>query len=73
MKAQLLFFGPDADSGDQEGRQRRTDEVEEALDIFSDVYMNKHLIYGAVEVLLVRLLPELAERGVGELMGERLL
>ncbi|KAI1492493.1 hypothetical protein F5X96DRAFT_380824 [Biscogniauxia mediterranea] len=42
------------------------------LDIFSDPYCNKHLLYGVIELLLVRLIPELAEKGIGELWEERL-
>ncbi|KAI5928610.1 PXA domain-containing protein [Camillea tinctor] len=42
------------------------------LDIFSDPYCNKHLLYGILELLLVRLIPELAEKGIGELWEERL-
>lgn len=48
-------------------------EIEtDVLDIFSDVYCNKHLMYSALELVLVRLMPELAEKGVMELWGERL-
>lgn len=42
------------------------------LDVFSDAYCNKHLMYGALELVLVRLLPELAEKGITELWEERL-
>lgn len=42
------------------------------LDVFSDPYCNKHLIYGALELILVRLMPELTEKGVAELWEERL-
>jgi hypothetical protein len=42
------------------------------LDVFGDAYCNKHLVYGIVELVLVRLMPELAERGVIELWEERL-
>ena len=49
------------------------DEIERGiLDVFSDAYCNKHLVYGILELVLVRLLPELAERGVLELWGERI-
>jgi hypothetical protein len=39
--------------------------------VFSDAYCNKHLVYGVLELVLVRLLPELTEKGVLELWGER--
>jgi hypothetical protein len=42
------------------------------LNIFEDSYCNKHLLYGAVELILIRLMPELAEKGVEELLEERL-
>lgn len=41
------------------------------LDVFGDKYMNKHLIYGILELVLVRLVPELQEAGVGDLLLER--
>lgn len=54
------------------GRERRVKEVEEVLDIFSDRYCNKHLLYGVVELIIVRLVPEMAEKGVQELLTDRL-
>jgi len=42
------------------------------LDVFSDEYCNKHLMYSVLELVLVRLMPELAEKGVEELWDERL-
>ena len=63
-RLQDVYFGP--------GAERRVREVEDALDIFSDNYCNKHLLYGVVELIIVRLLPELAEKGVEELLAERL-
>lgn len=48
-------------------------EIEtDILDVFSDPYCNKHLMYGALELVLVRLMPELGEQGVAELWEERL-
>ena len=46
--------------------------VEELLDLFGDEYCNKHIMYGVIELVLVRLMPELSERRPGELMAERL-
>ncbi|KAI0460700.1 hypothetical protein F5B21DRAFT_18817 [Xylaria acuta] len=58
---------------DKEDEARRLSEIEAGIvDIFSDAYFNKHLIYGILELVLVRLVPELAEKGVGELWEERL-
>jgi hypothetical protein len=64
LPIQDVYFGP--------GAERRVEEVEELLNIFDDSYCNKHLLYGAVELILVRLMPELAEKGVEELLEERL-
>ena len=47
-------------------------EVEEMLGVLGDVYLNKHLMYNIIELLIVRLLPELGEKGVNELMKERI-
>jgi hypothetical protein len=47
-------------------------EIEAVLDVFGDSYMNKHLIFAIVECLLGALVPEMQERGSGELLGERL-
>lgn len=41
------------------------------LDLFEDDYCNKHLIFAILELVLVRLLPELADRGVTELLEVR--
>lgn len=54
------------------GNERRVAQVEEVLDLFGDSYANKHLVYGVVELILVRLMPELAEKGVTALLDERL-
>ena len=63
-KIQDIYFGP--------GIERRVREVEEVLNTFGDSYCNKHLLYGVVELIVVRLIPELAEKGVEELLEERL-
>lgn len=41
------------------------ENVERTLDLFSDPYINKHLIVSAVELFVVRLFPELGD-GVAE-------
>jgi hypothetical protein len=63
-KIQDIYFGA--------GIDRRVMEVEEVLDVFGDSYCNKHLLYGLVELIIVRLIPEMAEKGVEELLHERL-
>lgn len=48
------------------------DEVDKILAVLDDEYCNKHLLYGVLELILVRLMPELTEKGVEELWDERL-
>lgn len=64
--------GADAADGASAEHEAMVDEVEGLLMIFSDEYCNKHLVYGALELILVRLMPELSEKGVEELLDERL-
>lgn len=64
VKVQDIYFGA--------GIERRVREVEEGLDVFNDAYCNKHFLYGLVELIIVRLMPELTEKGVAELLEDRL-
>ena len=41
------------------------------LDVFGDAELNRYWIYGLLELFLVRLAPELADRSWSELMRER--
>jgi hypothetical protein len=81
-----LSSRPKGHSQEPNGLNRTTSDYESAdeakklsdiengiVDIFSDAYYNKHLIYGVLELVLVRLVPELTERGVGALWEERLV
>ncbi|KAG7051361.1 PXA domain-containing protein [Colletotrichum scovillei] len=66
-------LGNKSKENEDEEQQRMLAEIEEGiLDIFSDEYCNKHLVYSILELILVRLMPELAEKGVVELWEERL-
>lgn len=47
-------------------------EVEGELDAWGDEYLNKHLGYAILELIVVRVLPELGEQRVDELLKERL-
>ncbi|KAF4466834.1 PXA domain-containing [Fusarium albosuccineum] len=47
-------------------------EMERLLLVLDDEYCNKHLMYSILELVLVRLMPELGEKGVTELWEERL-
>jgi hypothetical protein len=52
--------------------QAAIDGLEGLLMVFSDEYCNKHLMYSIVELILVRLMPELRDKGVEELWEDRL-
>lgn len=64
MVCKRLFGG-----GEEEGEWVRQLEVE--LDAWGDGWMNRHLAYRALELVVVRVLPEMSERGVKELMEMR--
>jgi hypothetical protein len=52
--------------------EEMVEQVEEdILECFGDENMNKHLLYGILELVVVRLVPEMGEWGVSELMAER--
>jgi len=59
-----LYLGADPDA------QRRI--IETWLDVLNDAYLNKHVVFGILELVLVRVVPEMGERGPTELLGERL-
>ena len=46
--------------------------MEGELDVWGDAYMNRNLAYAALELVLVRVLPELAEKSVQDLLRERI-
>lgn len=46
-------------------------EVDQLLGVLGDAYMNKHLIFGILSLVILRLAPEMGTKGVGELMRER--
>ncbi|KAL8983978.1 MAG: hypothetical protein Q9177_004825 [Variospora cf. flavescens] len=52
-------------------REGLVKEVETELDVWSDTYLNKHLAYQILDLIVVRVLPELGEKGVKELMEAR--
>ncbi|KAJ9653052.1 hypothetical protein H2198_007714 [Neophaeococcomyces mojaviensis] len=48
------------------------DQLEaDLLSPFGDQYLNKHLVYGLVELILVKLIPELGEQSITDLLAER--
>ena len=46
--------------------------MEGELDAWADEYLNKHLGYAVLELIVIRVLPELGEQRVEELLKERL-
>ncbi|KAH7162435.1 PXA domain-containing protein [Dactylonectria estremocensis] len=71
-----LYFGgrlcqPTGDGAVAE-HDAAVDELEHLLLVLDDEYCNKHLMYSVLELVLVRLMPELSEKGVVELQEERL-
>jgi len=60
------------DQEEGEGDEEMIDQVEGILSVLDDEYCNKHLLYSVLELTLVRLLPEISEKGVEELWDERL-
>ena len=46
--------------------------VAEILEVFGDAYCNKHLVYGIVDLVVVRLMPELADEKPSLLLRRRI-
>lgn len=66
------FTSKDSSKGSTAGTEDLLEAIEsDLLDPFSDAYCNKHLIYAAVELMLIKLIPELSEQSVTSLMEER--
>ena len=53
------------------GHETMIAEIEKVLDIFGNPDCNKHLIYQIIELLVVRLMPEIAEKDLEELLSDR--
>ncbi|OJJ47653.1 hypothetical protein ASPZODRAFT_131207 [Penicilliopsis zonata CBS 506.65] len=74
----LRLFGAAYDGKnpeDHEDKQSNEEQLkaieEDILDLFADEYCNKHLIYSILETVLAKLLPEMSDRSVTELMEDR--
>ena len=49
-----------------------TNQIEhDVLDFLDDQYLNKHLVYAILELVLIKLVPELEEQPISELLAER--
>ena len=57
-------------TGDKEIAVRQVEE--RWLGLLSDPYLNRHLVVRIVELVIVRLVPEMGERAVSDLLEERL-
>jgi len=55
-----------------ETREEQLGVVEAWLDVLGDAYLNRHLVFAVLELCLVRVLPELADRGPKSMLEERL-
>ena len=64
--------GPGPGDKQDKDADAMVDEVEGLLMVLGDDYCNKHLLYSVLELILLRLMPELSEKGVVELWDERL-
>ncbi|CAG9937632.1 unnamed protein product, partial [Clonostachys rosea f. rosea IK726] len=72
LGGRLLHRGGGDIAMERQDEERMVDQVECLLMVFSDEYCNKHLVYGVLELVLVKLMPELIDKGVEELWEERL-
>jgi hypothetical protein len=63
-KAATTFFASDS-------KVTQHQQVEEILECLEDTYLNKHLIFQILELIVLRLAPELELQGVQDLMEER--
>ena len=52
--------------------EKQIRQIEDTLSSLDDPYLNKHLVFQIVELIVLRLFPELGERGVKELLEERI-
>jgi hypothetical protein len=63
--ARRVYFASDDEDGQLEA-------VLGWLDLLGDGYLNRHLVFGILELLVVRIMPEITEKGVGEMLDEKL-
>jgi len=65
QKVAVAFFA--SDNGVAQHQQ-----IEEILECLEDTYLNKHLIFQILELIVLRLAPELEQQGIQDLMEERI-
>lgn len=66
------FFSTEKAEGEEEMEEWIRQVDTDLLEVWADAYLNKHLAYAILELVVVRVLPELGEKGVKELMEARL-
>ncbi|EUC49412.1 hypothetical protein COCMIDRAFT_84869 [Bipolaris oryzae ATCC 44560] len=64
-KVAATFFASDE-------REAQTQQIEDVLGCLDDTYLNKHLIFQIVELIVLRIFPELGEQSVKDLLEERI-
>lgn len=64
-KVAVAFFAND-------NRVAQHQQVEIILECLEDTYLNKHLIFQILELIVLRLAPEMAEQSVQDLLEERI-
>ncbi len=63
-----VYFNVNAD---KDGDEEAVRHVEDVLDVFGNAYLNKHLVYNIIELVIVRLVPEMGDLTPSELLSER--
>ncbi|OQE30440.1 hypothetical protein PENFLA_c003G05679 [Penicillium flavigenum] len=72
LAAERLRTDDDPSAGiDCEERHLVETIEDDFLDLFADEYCNKHLVWGIIETVLAKMLPEMAERSVEDLLEDR--
>ncbi|KAL7772546.1 hypothetical protein CFE70_002505 [Pyrenophora teres f. teres 0-1] len=53
-------------------REDQIRQIEDTLSCLDDTYLNKHFVFQVVELIVLRLFPELGDQGVKDLLEERI-
>jgi len=64
--------GPASDSSADAEKDEAMAQIEALLDVLGDAYLNKHLIFAALDHVVCRLFPEMKDIGVEDLVRDRL-
>mgnify|MGYP006996951851 CR=1 FL=1 len=70
--AERLRTDDDSSAGIDREERHLLETIEgDFLDLFADEYCNKHLVWSIIETVLAKVLPEMAERSVEDLLEDR--